>query len=55
MLFRIGLHLGGLVEKPEATVCGDGVDIAARPKALGVRVELASSANRSAHFHAADL
>lgn len=34
MRFRIGLHLGDLIEKPDGTVYGDGVNIAARLEAL---------------------
>lgn len=32
--FRIGLHLGDIIEKPDGTVYGDGVNIAARVQAL---------------------
>lgn len=32
--FRIGLHLGDVIEKPDGTVYGDGVNIAARVQAL---------------------
>ena len=34
MCFRIGLHLGDLIEKPDGTVYGDGVNIAARLQAM---------------------
>ena len=34
MRFRIGLHLGDLIEKPDGTVYGDGVNIAARLEGL---------------------
>ena len=34
MRFRIGVHLGDLIEKPDGTVYGDGVNIAARLQAL---------------------
>jgi adenylate cyclase len=34
MHFRIGLHLGDLIEKADGTVYGDGVNIAARLQAL---------------------
>ena len=34
MRFRIGLHLGDVLEKPDGTVYGDGVNIAARLQAL---------------------
>jgi len=32
--FRIGVHLGEIIEKPDGTVYGDGVNIAARLQAL---------------------
>jgi adenylate cyclase len=34
MRFRIGVHLGDLIEKPDGTVYGDGVNIASRLQAL---------------------
>lgn len=34
LLFRIGIHLGDIVEKMDGTVYGDGVNIAARLQAL---------------------
>lgn len=34
MRFRIGVHLGDVIEKPDGTVHGDGVNIAARLQAL---------------------
>jgi adenylate cyclase len=34
MHFRIGVHLGDVIEKADGTVCGDGVNIAARLQAL---------------------
>jgi DNA-binding transcriptional LysR family regulator/class 3 adenylate cyclase len=34
MRFRIGVHLGDLIEKPDGSVYGDGVNIAARLQAL---------------------
>lgn len=34
MLFRIGVHLGDVIEKPDGTVYGDGVNVAARLEAL---------------------
>jgi class 3 adenylate cyclase/TolB-like protein len=34
LLFRIGIHLGDIVEKPDGTVYGDGVNIASRLQAL---------------------
>ena len=30
MLFRVGIHLGDIIAKPDGTVYGDGVNIAAR-------------------------
>src|SRR5664279_2190821 len=32
--FRIGVHMGDVIEKPDGTVYGDGVNIAARLQAL---------------------
>jgi adenylate cyclase len=34
MPFRIGVHLGDVIEKPDGTIYGDGVNIAARLQAL---------------------
>ena len=34
MRFRIGIHMGDVIEKPDGTVYGDGVNIAARLQAL---------------------
>jgi adenylate cyclase len=34
MQFRIGVHLGDVIEKPDGTVYGDGVNIAARLQGL---------------------
>jgi DNA-binding NtrC family response regulator len=34
MLFRLGVHLGDVIEKPDGTVYGDGVNIAARLESL---------------------
>ena len=34
MRFRIGVHLGDVIEKPDGTIYGDGVNIAARLEAL---------------------
>ena len=36
MRFRIGVHLGDVIEKADGTVYGDGVNIAARLQALAV-------------------
>src|SRR5215510_16398954 len=45
MLFRIGVHLGDVIEKPDGTVYGDGVNIAARLQGLaepgGITVSVA--------------
>jgi predicted ATPase/class 3 adenylate cyclase len=34
MIFRIGIHLGDIIERPDSTVYGDGVNIAARLQGL---------------------
>ena len=34
MLFRVGVHLGDIISKPDGTVYGDGVNIAARLQAI---------------------
>src|SRR5262245_18697309 len=34
LMFRIGVHLGDVIEKPDGTVYGDGVNIAARLQGL---------------------
>jgi len=34
MRFRIGVHLGEIIEKPDGTVYGDGVNVAARLEGL---------------------
>lgn len=36
MRFRIGVHLGDVIEKPDGTIYGDGVNIAARLEGLAV-------------------
>ena len=36
MRFRIGVHLGDVMEKPDGTIYGDGVNIAARLQSLAV-------------------
>ena len=36
MLFRIGLHLGDVIEKPDGSIYGDGVNIAARLQGLAL-------------------
>jgi adenylate cyclase len=41
--FRIGVHLGEIIEKPDGTVYGDGVNIAARLQALADPGEIAVS------------
>ena len=35
MQFRIGLHLGEVIEKPDGTIYGEGVNLAARLEGLG--------------------
>lgn len=34
MRFRIGIHLGDVIEKADGTIYGDGVNVAARLQAL---------------------
>ncbi len=41
--FRIGVHLGEIIEKPDGTVYGDGVNIAARLQALAEPGQIAVS------------
>jgi adenylate cyclase len=43
MRFRIGVHLGEIIEKPDGTVYGDGVNIAARLQGLAEPGEVAAS------------
>lgn len=43
MRFRIGVHLGDVVEKPDGSVYGDGVNVAARLQALAAPGEVAVS------------
>jgi class 3 adenylate cyclase/TolB-like protein len=53
--FRIGIHLGDVVEKPDGSVYGDGVNIASRLQALadpgGVIVSHAVEETASHHTH----
>ncbi|MEJ8851538.1 winged helix-turn-helix domain-containing protein [Variovorax rhizosphaerae] len=44
LLFRIGIHLCDLLEKPDGTVYGNGVNVAARLQALALPGEIAVSA-----------
>ena len=41
--FRIGLHLGDVVEKPDGSIYGDGVNIAARLQAIAARGAVVAS------------
>ncbi len=43
MRFRIGVHLGEIIEKPDGTVYGDGVNVAARLQALAEPGQIAVS------------
>jgi adenylate cyclase len=43
MHFRIGIHLGDMIEKPDGTVYGDGVNIAARLQGLAEPGEITVS------------
>ena len=45
MRFRIGIHLGDVIEKPDGTVYGDGVNIAARLQSLAPAGGVAVSAS----------
>ena len=55
--FRIGIHLGDVIEKPDGTVYGDGVNIAARLQTIaesgGVVVSQAVRDTCAGHFGAA--
>ena len=44
LLFRIGIHLSDLLEKPDGTVYGNGVNVAARLQALALPGEISVSA-----------
>lgn len=43
MQFRIGVHLGDIIEKPDGSIYGDGVNIAARLEGLSHRGSVAVS------------
>ena len=51
MRFRIGVHLGDVIEKPDGTVYGDGVNIAARLEGLAEPGGIAVSQAIEAAIH----
>ena len=51
MLFRIGITLGEVIEKPDGTVYGDGVNIAARLEAASEPGGITISATAYDHVH----
>ena len=45
--FRIGIHLGDVVEESDGDLMGDGVNIAARLEGIASRAELSCPAQRT--------